>query len=163
VATIHLSSKVSITGTKNYAHHSLPTGARPMPVNPEGKRVVNGWEFHYEKWNSPDQASDTPNFKSQSGATSTNPFPDNRKGRLDYELLKKMKLTKSGLLKETLCSSSNCYCRSETQRNWVLRTIRVYPTTARLNAGRRSMIPQLVWAGCMVIPLRKPWLRTITL
>ena len=24
------------TGTKNYAHHSLPTGARPMPVNPEG-------------------------------------------------------------------------------------------------------------------------------
>jgi hypothetical protein len=86
--------KFQKTGTKEYAHHSLPTGARPVPSNPEGKRVVNGWEFHYEKWNSPDQASDSPNFKSRSGATSTNPFPDNRKGRLDYELLKKMKLTK---------------------------------------------------------------------
>ena len=49
------------------------------------------WEFHYEKWNS-DQASAA--HTSRSGATSTNPFPDNRKGRLDYNLLKKMKLTK---------------------------------------------------------------------
>jgi hypothetical protein len=74
-------------------------GARPVPVNPGGKRVVNGWDFHYMKWNSPDQASDTPNFKSRSGgATSTNPFPDNRKGQLDYELLKKMKLTKKRIV-----------------------------------------------------------------
>jgi hypothetical protein len=29
--------KFQKTGTKNYAHHSLPTGARPVPVNPEGK------------------------------------------------------------------------------------------------------------------------------
>jgi hypothetical protein len=79
--------KFQKTGTKNYAHHSLPTGARPVQADPEGKQVVNGWEFHYEKWNSPDQASATPNFKSQSGATSTNHFPNNRKGRLDYELL----------------------------------------------------------------------------
>jgi hypothetical protein len=79
------------TGTKHYAHHSLPTGARPVPVDPQGKRVVDGWEFHYEKWNSPDQGSST---GSRSGATSTNPFPDNRKGRLDYQLLKRMKLTK---------------------------------------------------------------------
>jgi hypothetical protein len=66
------------TGTKHYAHHSLPTGARLVPVNQQGQRVVDGWEFHREKWNS-DQASSS-NNKSRSGATSTNPFPDDRKG-----------------------------------------------------------------------------------
>jgi hypothetical protein len=82
---------------KNYAHHSLPTGARPVPVDGQGKRVVDGWEFHYDKWNS-DETSEAPNFKNRSGATSTDPFPDNRKGRLDYELLKKLKLTKKRIV-----------------------------------------------------------------
>jgi hypothetical protein len=83
-------------GMKNYAHHSLPTGARPVPVNQQGKRVVDGWEFHYEKWES-DLALGATN-KNRSGTTSTNPFPDNRKGRLDYDLLKRMKLTKKGIV-----------------------------------------------------------------
>jgi hypothetical protein len=43
-------SKFLKTGAKPYAHHSLPTGARPVPADQEGKRVVDGWEFHYEKW-----------------------------------------------------------------------------------------------------------------
>jgi hypothetical protein len=81
------------TGTKNYAHHSLPTGARPVPVDPQGKRVVDGWEFHYQKWNQHSASAG-----SRSGATSTNPFPDSRKGRLDYELLKRMKLTKKRIV-----------------------------------------------------------------
>jgi hypothetical protein len=86
-------SKFLKTGTKNYAHHSLPTGARPVPANQQGKRMVDGWEFHYGKWeNGPD------NLKSRSGATNTNPFPENRKGRLDYELLKRMKLTKKRIV-----------------------------------------------------------------
>ena len=31
-----------------YSHHQLPTGARPVPCNENGKRMVNGWEFHYQ-------------------------------------------------------------------------------------------------------------------
>jgi hypothetical protein len=87
-------SKFLKTGDKKYAHHALPTGARPVPVGSEGKRVVDGWEFHYEKWASPE----TTNNKKRSGATSTSPFPETRKGRLDYDLLKKMKLTKKRII-----------------------------------------------------------------
>ena len=89
-------SKFLKTGTKNYAHHSLPTGARPVPINADGKRVVDGWEFHYEKW--VNTSSTHGNTKYRSGATNTNPFPDNRKGRLDYDLLKRLKLTKKRLV-----------------------------------------------------------------
>jgi hypothetical protein len=38
------------------------------------------------------------NDKSQSGETDTTPFPENRKGRLDYKLLKRMKLTKKRIV-----------------------------------------------------------------
>jgi hypothetical protein len=38
------------------------------------------------------------NNKSQSGATDTTPFPENRKGRLDYKLLKRIKLTKKRIV-----------------------------------------------------------------
>jgi hypothetical protein len=86
-------SKFLKTGTKNYAHHSLPTGARPVPANQQGKRVVDGWEFHYGKW-----VNGMNNTKSRSGATNTNAFPENRKGRLDYRLLKRMKLTKKRIV-----------------------------------------------------------------
>jgi hypothetical protein len=55
--------------------------------------VVDGWEFRYQKWNQ--QASSA---GSRNGATSTNPFPDSRKDRLDYELLKRMKLTKKRIV-----------------------------------------------------------------
>ena len=82
------------TGEKKYVHHVLPTGAKPVPVNAEGKRIVDGWEFHYDKWISEAAA----NEKNRSGATSTAPFPESRKGRLDYDLLKKMKLTKKRLV-----------------------------------------------------------------
>jgi hypothetical protein len=88
--------KFQKTGTKNYAYHSLPTGARPVLADPQGKRVVGDWEFHYEKWNS-DEASPAAH-KSRSGETSTNSFPDNPKGQLNYELLKKMNLTKKQIV-----------------------------------------------------------------
>jgi hypothetical protein len=69
--------KFQKTGPKNYAHHLLPTGAQPVPADPQGKWVVGDWEFHYKKWKS-DEASPAAH-KSRSGATSTNPFPDNNK------------------------------------------------------------------------------------
>ena len=75
-----------------YTHHALPTGARPVPQDAEGKRGMAGWEFHYDHWENPDGA------KFRSGATRHNPFPANRKGNLDYDLLKKMGLTKERLV-----------------------------------------------------------------
>ena len=71
--------------------HSLPTGARPVPEDAEGKRQSAGWDFHYEKWTNPSDK------KFRSGATRIDPFPDCRKGNLDYALLQKMGLTKKRL------------------------------------------------------------------
>jgi hypothetical protein len=48
-------------------------------------------DFHYDKWENPDDA------KFQSGTMGNSPFPDNRKGKLDYDLLKKMGLTRTRL------------------------------------------------------------------
>lgn len=75
-----------------YIHHRLPTGATPVPAGRDSKRVVNGWEFHYNEW----KLEDAPY---RNGATKTNPFPTKRKGRLDYQLLKRLGLTKSRILK----------------------------------------------------------------
>jgi hypothetical protein len=76
-----------------YTHHCIPTGARPLPANSEGKRTVQDWELHYKGW-SPDLADRT----NRSGASSTNLFPASRKGMLDYSLLKKMGLTKNRII-----------------------------------------------------------------
>lgn len=76
---------------KAYKYHALPTGATPVPKNTDGNRIMDGWHFHYNGCTSSE-------LTSRSGATSTNLFPDERKGRLDYDLLKKMGLTKTRLL-----------------------------------------------------------------
>jgi hypothetical protein len=28
----------------------MPTGAQPVPINPEGKCIVGDWDFHYQGW-----------------------------------------------------------------------------------------------------------------
>ena len=45
------------SSTKKYVRHSLPTGATPVPVNNDGKRIANGWEFHYKGWKKADDMS----------------------------------------------------------------------------------------------------------
>jgi hypothetical protein len=78
--------------TGPYLYHALPTGAQPVPESSEGKRVLNGWEFHYQGWE-PDLDK-----KRRNGASQINLFPEERKGYLDYELLKKMGLTKKRIV-----------------------------------------------------------------
>ena len=58
-----------------------------------GKRICNGWEFHYKDWE-PDKGG-APN---RSGSSPLDLIPSDRKGCLDYEFLKKMRLTKSRIM-----------------------------------------------------------------
>jgi hypothetical protein len=74
-----------------YSHHALPTGARPVLADDKGKREKAGWNFLYKGWSNPK------NSKFRSGASYEDPFPDCRKGNLDYDLLKHMGLTKARL------------------------------------------------------------------
>ena len=91
----YLPKKVGNVRKGTYSHHALPTGARPVPPDAEGNRRIAGWDFYYDKWSNPDEDG---GMKFRSGATRVNPFPENRKGNLDYDLLKKMGLTKTRLL-----------------------------------------------------------------
>lgn len=48
---------------------------------------MDGWKFHYQVW------KDSKMSIWCDGSNSANPYPENRKGRLDYDLLKNMGLT----------------------------------------------------------------------
>ena len=75
--------------TRKYTHHALPAGAQPVPANTDdGKRIVNGWEFHYKSCES------IGNGDARHSATTENLFPQSRKGALDSEALEKLGLTK---------------------------------------------------------------------
>jgi hypothetical protein len=75
-----------------YSHHELPTAAVPVPKDDNGKRVINGWEFFYDGWEADLGATH------RDGATPENPFPECRKGHLDYDLLKKLGLNKQQIM-----------------------------------------------------------------
>ena len=53
--------------------------------------MCNGWEFFYDGWKDE-------NPLQRSKACATNRFPKERKGRLDYDLLKKLQLTKKRII-----------------------------------------------------------------
>ena len=72
-------------GKIKYSHHRLPTGAVPVPMNDEGKRVRNGWELHYNGWTNP-------GTQHRRGATTSNMFPEEMKGCLDADILAKLGL-----------------------------------------------------------------------
>ena len=86
--------------SKKYARHCLPTGATPVPANAEGKRISNGWEFHYTGWKKLDDVSTTETLREKEfrqGATSDDLFKD-RDGCLDGNVLKKLGLTKERMV-----------------------------------------------------------------
>ena len=76
-----------------YESHALPTGIVPVPKK-KGARKVDGWNFHYEGWKLPPQEEG----RFRDGVSSVDPFPEAQKGRLDYDLLKKMGLTKKKIM-----------------------------------------------------------------
>ena len=69
-----------------YTHHEMPASAQVVPKNASGHREINGWRFHYKGWLHHLDAGDF----WRKNATWDNIFPDDRKSKLDGELLKKM-------------------------------------------------------------------------
>jgi hypothetical protein len=68
-----------------YTQHSLPTGAIPVPLK-NGKREVNGWQFHYENWEH-DSVND---ISFRSGTKSSDMFPESRKGSQKVQVFAKL-------------------------------------------------------------------------
>ncbi len=73
-----------------YKFHSTPTGARVVPADSNGKRCINGWEFHYKNWKGDEQVEST--YK-RPGAVFGDLKPKSRMGCLDVDVLKKHGLT----------------------------------------------------------------------
>ena len=69
-----------------YKGHFLPTGATPVKKDDDGKRTVGDWEFYYRGFENNEK-------KYRRGATTSNLFPEEMKGSLDADMLKKLGLT----------------------------------------------------------------------
>jgi len=79
-------SKFSGTGKAAvYKRHELPAGATPVPKGDDGKRIKNGYEFHYNGYSSSTQH--------RGGADKADICPPDRGGSLDVEILKGLGVT----------------------------------------------------------------------
>lgn len=87
----------------SYIHHALPTGVTPVPANADGKRIINGWEFHYGgDWkNIVDDSADPNSRLYRDGATRDNMFPRCRSGSLDQNVLRRLGLTKDRMVESS--------------------------------------------------------------
>ena len=72
----------------------MPAGAQVVPINAAGHRELNGWRFHYKGWRHHLDAGDF----WRKDATRDNIFPEDRKSKLDGELLKKMGLNRDRMI-----------------------------------------------------------------
>jgi len=106
-------------GVSFYKHHCLPTGFIPVEKNADGKRIIDGWELHYNGWCGDDNShkvsdgldvdGDEPNNSSdilnnnvdddvhlhRRGAKEKDPFPSERMEYLDADVLRRLGLTSS--------------------------------------------------------------------
>ena len=71
---------------KNYFHHALPTGARTVPANEEGKCKCGAWEFHYTGWENADK-------QNRQGDITSNLLPEEMLGHLYEDVLTTLGLT----------------------------------------------------------------------
>jgi len=70
--------------SKKYAGHFLPTGARPVPLGPDGTRKQGDWNFYYNGYRTNDDS------KYRRGASTSNLFPAEMKGHLDVDIMKRL-------------------------------------------------------------------------
>lgn len=87
--------------TNKYECHLSPTGARVVPASPDGKRIMKGWEFHYDGWNGDDFSRRT---YVRGNATAECIKPSDRVGVLDINKLKKF-----GINSDTMHSPIHWY------------------------------------------------------
>jgi hypothetical protein len=80
--------------SNNYECHLSPTGARVVPAGSDGKRVINGWEFHYNGWDGDDFSKRT---YVRGNATAECVKPPERVGVLDVNKLKKFGINKHSM------------------------------------------------------------------
>jgi hypothetical protein len=83
---VYLKSGTGKDAQYKYLRHELPAGASPVPLNADGKRVENGWEFFYGGW-------ENSRASVRSGASVENLFPKERDSSLDVQILKSLGLT----------------------------------------------------------------------
>ena len=72
-------------------YHALPTGARPVPKNKNGDSICNEWKFYYKGWK-----NDTMPYCN--GATTSNLFPKDTNGELDWLVLKSLGLNEKRIV-----------------------------------------------------------------
>ena len=70
-----------------YIGHQLPTGAVPVPKDKDGSCQCGDWQFHYNGYTNPDRPY-------RHGASTSNLFPEEMKGCLHVDILRKLGLTK---------------------------------------------------------------------
>jgi hypothetical protein len=70
--------------SKKYVGHFLPTGARPVPVGPDGARRQGDWRFYYDGYQTKSAK------KYRRGASTSNLFPSEMKGHLDIDIMKRL-------------------------------------------------------------------------
>lgn len=69
-----------------YAGHESPAGAKVVPKDAQGDRVVNGWKFFYDGWQPSEFDKET---YVRGDAKMGDLKPKSRKGKLDVKVLKK--------------------------------------------------------------------------
>jgi hypothetical protein len=74
-----------------YTAHFTPCSAKVVPLNADGEREIDGWKFHYTSWEADEFSRDT---YIRGTANANNIRPDDRRGVLDVDLLKKFGINK---------------------------------------------------------------------
>ena len=76
---------------KKFVGCESPAKARVVPANSAGKREVNGWTFNYGPWEADEFDKET---YVRGSATKDNMFPEERRGSLDVDVLKRHGINK---------------------------------------------------------------------
>ena len=110
---VYLKSGTGKEAKYKYLRHELPAGASPVPLNADGKRVENGWEFFYGGW-------ENSRASVRSGASVENLFPKERDSSLDVQILKSLGLTTDQVRNEQGNPDffSNSSCQFAIPNNW---------------------------------------------
>jgi|SaaInl74LU_5_DNA_1037368.scaffolds.fasta_scaffold05988_1 hypothetical protein len=151
--------------SKKYTGHATPAGAKVVPANADGKRIMEGWEFFYQGWEASDSAKET---YVRGEAKHGNLMPASRKGCLDVEEMKKLGMTAKRVsdplfiyqMLFPLCEPSKSGINDDKRMPYYSQTALYTNTYAALSGGgvgyghlwkNASAVEMIKWEG---IPIR---------